>query len=63
QVGGVPPFGRLLGLDLYFDSSMWEKETSAFNCGRRDRSIVMKTKDLIELAEPDAKSIKFDFKA
>lgn len=63
QVGGVPPFGRVLGLDLFFDESMWEKETSAFNCGRRDRSIVMAAKDLIRLAEPDARSVKLDFKA
>ncbi|WKZ31578.1 MAG: amino acid--tRNA ligase-related protein [Candidatus Dojkabacteria bacterium] len=53
QMGGVPPFGRLLKLEVYFDKQMWEKEMSAFNCGRKDRSIYMKTSDLIKLVQPN----------
>lgn len=53
QMGGVPPFGRLIGLEVYFDKSLWTKERSAFNCGRKDRSIIIKTEDLIKFAEPN----------
>ncbi|MBM3207275.1 MAG: aspartate--tRNA(Asn) ligase [Chlamydiae bacterium] len=51
-VGGVPPFGSLLGLDTYFDNQIKEKQTVAFNCGLPTESIVMKSKDLIELVDP-----------
>jgi prolyl-tRNA editing enzyme YbaK/EbsC (Cys-tRNA(Pro) deacylase) len=61
KMGGVPPFGRLLKMDLYFDKSMWSKTESAFNCGRRDRSIIMQTKDLIKLAQPNKLSESSDF--
>ncbi len=61
QMGGVPPFGRILGIEVYFDAMMYEKSTSAFNCGRKDASIVMKTVDLIKYAQPKKGSEKFDF--
>lgn len=61
KMGGVPPFGRILGFEVYYDKSMWGKETSAFNCGRKDRSIIMQTKDLIQLAEPNKISENCDF--
>jgi len=60
KVGAIPPFGRLLGMEVYFDSRMWEKETSAFNVGKKTRSIIMKTKDLIKAAEPNKISNKLD---
>lgn len=61
KVGGVPPFGRLMGMDLFYDRSMYSKERSAFNCGRKDRSIIIQTKDLIRAAQPDKKSADMDF--
>lgn len=61
KMGGVPPFGRLLKLELYFDQSMWEKEMSVFNCGRKDRSIYMKSADLIKVAQPNKMSSELDF--
>ncbi len=51
-LGGVPPFGPLLGLDTFFDEEIKQGSTVAFNCGLPTESIVMKTKDLIELVEP-----------
>lgn len=61
KMGGVPPFGRLLKMEVYFDKSMWSKEKSAFNCGRKDRSIIMSTKDLIAHAQPNRISESSDF--
>jgi Ala-tRNA(Pro) deacylase len=61
KMGGVPPFGRLLKMEVYFDGSMWNKTESAFNCGRKDRSIIMKAKDLIKLAAPNKISESSDF--
>lgn len=61
QMGGVPPFGRLLKLDLYYDKSMWSKSSSVFNCGRKDRSIIMKTADLINIAQPNKMSVDMEF--
>ncbi|NDD58006.1 MAG: aspartate--tRNA(Asn) ligase [Chlamydiae bacterium] len=52
QIGGVPPFGSLLGLDTYFDHHIAKMEDIAFNCGLRSESILMKSKDLIELVNP-----------
>jgi nondiscriminating aspartyl-tRNA synthetase len=51
-LGGVPPFGPLLGLDTFFDEEIKLGSTVAFNCGLPTESIVMKTKDLIALVEP-----------
>ncbi len=61
EVGGIPPFGRLLKMDLYYDGSMFKKNESVFNCGRKDRSIMVDTKELIKLAQPDNISKDTDF--
>lgn len=61
KMGGVPPFGRIMGIEVYFDKRMWSKETSAFNCGRKDRSIIMKAEDLIKYAQPNKISSECDF--
>jgi aspartyl-tRNA synthetase len=53
KMGGVPPFGRLFRLETYFDVEIGSEERIAFNCGRRDRSIIMKSSDLIKLAQPN----------
>ncbi len=50
-VGGVPPFGNLINLDNYFDDRIASQERSAFNCGSQTESIIMKSKDLLVLAE------------
>jgi nondiscriminating aspartyl-tRNA synthetase len=51
-VGGIPPFGNLLNLPTYFDTSVQEQPRSAFNCGLLTESIVMQSKDLIALVQP-----------
>lgn len=51
-VGGVPPFGSLLNLDTYFDEQVINHGRAAFNCGMQTESIVMQSKDLIQLIQP-----------
>ena len=51
-VGGVPPFGTLLNLETFFDEGIKNGEDVAFNCGMPTESILMKTKDLIQLVDP-----------
>lgn len=61
EVGGIPPFGRLLGMEVYYDKRLFEKNIAAFNCGTRTDSIVMKAQDLIKAAEPNKVSKDSDF--
>ncbi|HSX37890.1 MAG TPA: aspartate--tRNA(Asn) ligase [Chlamydiales bacterium] len=56
-IGGVPPFGNLLNLDNYFDEQVASRPQAAFNCGLATESIIMDSKDLIDLA--DARMGKF----
>ncbi len=51
-LGAVPPFGRLFNLDTYFDEAILERSTSAFNCGLRTESIIMKPHDLVKIVDP-----------
>lgn len=52
QVGGVPPFGNLLNLDNYFDEDIFSEPNAAFNCGLATESIIMQSKDLLQIADP-----------
>jgi nondiscriminating aspartyl-tRNA synthetase len=52
EVGGIPPFGNLLGLTTYFQKSVLDEKRAAFNCGYKNRSIIMNSKDLTELVKP-----------
>lgn len=53
QVGGIPPFGPLLNIETFFDEGIVSVERSAFNCGLRTESIVMSSKDLISVVQPE----------
>src|SRR5262249_23139697 len=50
-IGGVPPFGHLLHLENYFDEQVQNEERYVFNCGLRTESILMRSKDLLKIAE------------
>ena len=51
--GAVPPFGRpIMDLDLFVDTSILQNQKIAFNAGSLTDSIVMKTEDYIEIANP-----------
>lgn len=51
-VGGVPPFGPLLNVDTLFDEQVAKRERAAFNCGMPTESIIMQSKDLLQLVQP-----------
>ncbi|MBD3280165.1 aspartate--tRNA(Asn) ligase [Candidatus Dojkabacteria bacterium] len=50
-IGGVPPFGNILGLETFFDDDVLEQERAAFNCGTQTQSITMKSQDLVDTAD------------
>lgn len=52
QRGGVPPFGDLLGLPVFCDSTLFENEKIVFNADDRCFSIAMKAKDYRSLVNP-----------
>ena len=51
MIGGVPPFGNLFNLETYFDTKVLQESRAAFNCGMQTESIVMPSKELVDLAE------------
>lgn len=52
QVGGIPPFGNLLGIETYFDERITKEEKSAFNAGTKTQSITTKSTDLVRAVSP-----------
>ncbi|MCP4756846.1 MAG: YbaK/EbsC family protein, partial [Proteobacteria bacterium] len=59
EVGAMPPFGNLYGLDVYVAESLAEDEEIAFNAGSHTELIRLKYKDFENLANP--KKFKFSF--
>ena len=52
EVGAMPPFGNLYGLDVYVERSLAEDEDIFFQAGSHIESIRMKGKDYLRLAKP-----------
>lgn len=52
EVGAIPPFGNLLGMTVYFDKRVLDEPKAAFNAGSTTKSIIMLSKDLVELISP-----------
>ncbi|NCT56023.1 hypothetical protein GW755_04240 [bacterium] len=52
KVGGVPPFGNLMGLTTYFDKGIEDIKSVNFNAGLRTHSVNLKSNDLISLVKP-----------
>ena len=57
EVGAMPPFGNLYGLDVYVAASLTKDENIAFNACTHTELIQMKYKDFASLVNP--KVIKF----
>lgn len=57
QVGGVPPFGNLFGLEVIADPKLFENEKIIFNAGDRRFSIAMFSKDYEAVVKPQITSI------
>ena len=51
EVGGVPPFGYLMGLKTYYSEAIKSHNNSNFNCGTREESITVDTVELIGVLE------------
>jgi Ala-tRNA(Pro) deacylase len=57
QVGGVPPFGNLFGLEVVADPKLFENEKIVFNAGDRRFSVAMRSADYDKLVNPMVESI------
>ncbi len=61
EVGAMPPFGKLYGMDVYAAKEILEKKSIIFNGGTHNLLIKMSTRDFLEVS--GAKSISFGYKA
>ncbi|MFH2020693.1 MAG: YbaK/EbsC family protein [archaeon] len=52
EIGSIPPFGELFGLQTYVDNTLGENEFIAFNAGSHTDSIVMKYDDYKKALNP-----------
>jgi prolyl-tRNA editing enzyme YbaK/EbsC (Cys-tRNA(Pro) deacylase) len=52
EIGAVPPMGRALGLNSYFDKSIENKGRIAFNAGLHTVSVYMNAGDLLKIEKP-----------
>ena len=52
EIGAMPPFGNLYGMDVYVASSLAQNEEIAFNAGSHIEIIKMGYKDFERLAKP-----------
>ena len=53
ELGAIPPFGNLLGLNVYIAKNILEQDEIAFNAGTKSDSIIMKAKDLVRMTQAD----------
>lgn len=60
DIGAMPPFGNLYGMDVYVAQSLAEDEEIAFNAGSHTELIKLAYKDFERLVNP--KVIKFSAK-
>jgi Ala-tRNA(Pro) deacylase len=52
ELGAMPPFGNLYGVDVYVDDSLTRDEEIVFNAGTHVEAIRMKYKDFERLVKP-----------
>jgi Ala-tRNA(Pro) deacylase len=52
QLGTVPPFGRLFGMDTYLDEELADEESIIFNAGTHSHAISMEFHEYKRLARP-----------
>lgn len=57
QVGGVPPFGNLFGLEVVVDPGLLENEKIIFNAGDKRVSLAIKSADYLKLVSPRVEMI------
>jgi Ala-tRNA(Pro) deacylase len=52
EVGAMPPFGNLYGMEVFVAESLTEDEEIAFNAGSHTELIKLKYKDFDDLVQP-----------
>lgn len=52
EVGAMPPFGNLYGINVYVSKSLTEDDEIAFNAGNHHQVIIMKYRDFDRLVRP-----------
>ena len=52
EVGAIPPFGNLYGLEVYVDCSLTEDEEIVFHAGTHHEAIKMRYQDFATLVGP-----------
>jgi|SRR5690349_18648555 len=57
ELGAMPPFGSLYGIQVYLDNSLAGEEMIAFNAGTHRDVMHMKTLDYRKLAQPTLVSL------
>jgi len=57
EIGGVPPFGNLFGLEIIVDPKLFDNEKIIFNAGDRRFSVAINSKDYKKLVDPKIYSI------
>ncbi len=57
ELGGVPPFGNLFGLQVIVDPSLLQHEKIIFNAGDRRFSVAVYSKDYVTLVKPIIETI------
>ncbi|NQT41236.1 MAG: YbaK/EbsC family protein [Planctomycetes bacterium] len=63
EIGAMPPFGNLYGLDVYVDRSLREDNRIAFNAGSHAELIQMDYGDFERLAEPTVADLAYRTRA
>ena len=57
EVGAMPPFGNLYGMETYVAESLTEEKEIAFNAGTHTELIKLRYRDFASLVKP--KVVKF----
>lgn len=52
EVGAMPPFGNLYGMEVYLDPSLAEDDAIAFNAGSHTELLRMEFDDFLDLVKP-----------
>jgi Ala-tRNA(Pro) deacylase len=59
EVGAMPPFGNLFGIDVLVSDSLTEDEMIAFNAGSHKELIRMTYRDFAQLVQPKVGAFSF----
>jgi Ala-tRNA(Pro) deacylase len=53
ELGAMPPFGNLFGLEVFFDGSLVNEKFIAFNAGTHRDLVHMSVEDFLRLVQPE----------